>query len=79
MYVCVCAVHIVQKRMARCPQKTLTIVYLICRYIDDFWKEEGISLDYTKIRKNEGLRCLTKLCLNSLWVNCNPVILIVLI
>jgi len=38
---------------------------------DDFVKEyerrEGIILDPSKINKNPGLRCLAKICLNSLW------------
>ena len=34
------------------------------RYIDDYQQQEGISLDPSKIMKNEGLRSLSKLMLN---------------
>ena len=37
------------------------------RYIDDYFNQEGISLDKTKIEKNEGMRSLAKLMLNSFW------------
>ena len=36
-------------------------------YIDDYERNQGIRLEYHKIRKNEGLRAMAKLCLNSLW------------
>lgn len=37
------------------------------RYIDEFYKNEGIKLDDNKIKKNAGYRSLSKLLLNSLW------------
>lgn len=37
------------------------------RYIEDYKKAEGISLDEEKIKKNPGLRSVAKLCLNSFW------------
>lgn len=37
------------------------------QYIDDYYAHEGILLDETKIKKNEGYRSLAKLLLNSLW------------
>ena len=36
------------------------------RYIENYYKNEGIRLD-PDIRKNSGLRSLAKLCLNSMW------------
>jgi hypothetical protein len=39
--------------------------------------EYGIELDPTKVKKNEGLRYISKICLNSLWgrfgLRCNLV------
>lgn len=37
------------------------------RYISEYAEREGIKLDYDKIMKNEGLRSLSKLMLNSFW------------
>lgn len=37
------------------------------KYICQYKKKEGIQLEYEKIDKNPGLRCLAKLCLNSFW------------
>ena len=37
------------------------------RYIDEYYKHEGIRLDPEKIEYNPGLRSLAKLMLNSLW------------
>jgi len=37
------------------------------KFISDFQKHEGITLDYAKINYNEGYRSLAKLLLNSLW------------
>ena len=37
------------------------------KYIADYLQHEGIRLDPTKIQKNEGLRSLAKLMLNSHW------------
>lgn len=37
------------------------------KYIDDYKKAEGILLDVNNIKKNVGLRCLSKLSLNSSW------------
>jgi len=34
-------------------------------YIKDYYNNEGILLDYNKIVKNEGARCIAKLMLNS--------------
>ena len=36
-------------------------------YIDRYFKNEGVSLDGEKIKKNPGLGALAKLCLNSFW------------
>lgn len=36
-------------------------------YIVDFYKREGILLDYDKIKKNPGLRALAKLMLALMW------------
>lgn len=36
-------------------------------YIRQYKENEGIDLEYEKIQKNPGLRCLAKLCLNSFW------------
>jgi hypothetical protein len=36
-------------------------------YIQAYKDNQGIQLDYDKIKKNEGLRAMAKLCLNSLW------------
>ena len=36
-------------------------------YINSYKRHEGIQLDYDKISKNNGLRSLAKLCLNSFW------------
>ncbi|XP_046687493.1 uncharacterized protein LOC124373142 [Homalodisca vitripennis] len=37
------------------------------RYVQDYFEHEGIRLDPVKIEKNEGLRSLAKLMLNSFW------------
>lgn len=37
------------------------------QYIKDYYDHEGIQLEESKIAKNEGLRSLAKLLLNSLW------------
>lgn len=37
------------------------------RYIEDYYRAEGIQLEKDKIRKNAGLRSLAKLMLNSFW------------
>ncbi|TPX52990.1 DNA-directed DNA polymerase, partial [Powellomyces hirtus] len=37
------------------------------KYIDDYLQKQGIQLDAEKIIYNEGLRCVAKLMLNSLW------------
>ncbi len=37
------------------------------KYISDYYENEGILLDYAKIKKNEGARCIAKLMLNSNW------------
>ena len=36
-------------------------------YIDNYFKNEGILLDKSKIKKNSGMREIAKLILNSLW------------
>ena len=36
-------------------------------YINDYFKHEGIHLDYAKIEYNPGLRTLAKMMLNSMW------------
>jgi hypothetical protein len=37
------------------------------RYIESFWKSEGIRLDRKAIKLNAAKRGLSKLCLNSMW------------
>jgi hypothetical protein len=37
------------------------------KYIELYYQEEGIRLDYENIRKNPGMRALAKLMLNSFW------------
>ena len=37
------------------------------KHIQNFYDKEGIRLDPDKIEKNEGLRALAKLMLNSMW------------
>ena len=37
------------------------------KYIQDYFSREGIRLDSDKVKKNSGLRTLSKLCLNSFW------------
>ena len=36
-------------------------------YIDNYFEQEGIRLEYDKIKKNPGLRTLAKMMLNSMW------------
>ena len=36
-------------------------------YVDDYEQHEGVRLDPSKIERNEGLRALSKLMLNSHW------------
>jgi hypothetical protein len=40
------------------------------KYIKDYKKHEKIDLDVACIERNEGLRALSKLMLNSFWVRC---------
>ncbi len=37
------------------------------KYIKDYKDKQGILLDKSNIKKNKGLRAVSKLCLNSLW------------
>lgn len=37
------------------------------RYIQDYYKTEGIMMEYSNIMENPGLRSLAKLMLNSFW------------
>jgi hypothetical protein len=37
------------------------------KYVEDYYKHEGIHLRMDKIQSNPGLRAFAKLCLNSLW------------
>ena len=37
------------------------------QYIQDYYQNEGIQLDYDKIEYNPGLRALAKMMLNSMW------------
>ena len=37
------------------------------QYIRDYYKHEGIQLEYANIQKNPGLRTLAKMMLNSMW------------
>ena len=36
-------------------------------YIKAYFDKEGVCLDATKIKKNSGLRAVSKICLNSFW------------
>jgi hypothetical protein len=36
-------------------------------YIEDFWHLEAVRLEFEKIEKNEVLRFVAKLMLNSIW------------
>ena len=36
-------------------------------YIESYHEKEGVCLDATKIKKNNGLRAVSKICLNSFW------------
>ena len=36
-------------------------------YIKNYFEQEGIQLEYDKIKKNPGLRTLAKMMLNSMW------------
>jgi hypothetical protein len=37
------------------------------KYIEDYWRAEGIALDKASISKNAGQRTLAKVTLNSIW------------
>jgi hypothetical protein len=37
------------------------------KYIEEYWRAEGIALDKASILKNPGQRTLVKLKLNSMW------------
>ncbi len=37
------------------------------QYVDQYFEKEGVPLDREHIKKNSGLRALSKLCLNSFW------------
>ena len=37
------------------------------KYLHDYYENEGIRLDREKIVRNEGLRSIAKLLLNSMW------------
>ena len=39
------------------------------KYITEYEKTEGVTLDPSKVERNEALRSLAKLCLNSFWVS----------
>ena len=39
------------------------------RYMESFWKSEGIRLDREAMKPNAAKRGLAKLCLNSIWCN----------
>jgi hypothetical protein len=40
------------------------------KYIKDYKEHEKIDLDEDSIERNEGMRALSKLMLNSFWVSC---------
>ena len=46
----------------------------VTKYLNDYYENEGIHLDRHKIVKNEGLRSIAKLLLNSMWevIVCKP-------
>lgn len=37
------------------------------RYLDEFQRREGVTLDRTAVKKNPGFRALAKMMLNSFW------------
>ena len=38
------------------------------KYVDDYFNNQGVKLDIANVNgENKGLRCMAKLCLNSLW------------
>ena len=37
------------------------------RYVEDYYRNEGVRLDSNNIAKNPGMRSLAKLCLNNMW------------
>ena len=48
-------------------QYVRSVAESIKEYLDEVKELYGIELDPAKIKKNEGLRYVSKLCLNSLW------------
>ena len=43
-------------------------------FVERFLEREGIQLDPNNIKKNPGMRSLSKLCLNSFWGNLDSAI-----
>ncbi|XP_061170447.1 uncharacterized protein LOC133179772 [Saccostrea echinata] len=37
------------------------------RYLEQYFENEGIKLDWAYVEKNPGLRAVAKMCLNSFW------------
>ena len=37
------------------------------KYIEEYEMKEGIKLNYDEVSRNDGLRLISKLCLNSFW------------
>ena len=37
------------------------------KYIAEYEQKEGVKMDYNEISRNDGLRLISKLCLNSFW------------
>ena len=60
-------------KTCRCEEKmnSDSSTEMICehkrRYLQEMKKKEGISLDPARIEKNEGLRFIPKILLNSFW------------
>ena len=55
------------KQQASGWPKWCTTEALKQKYIRDYYNKEGIQLEYSKIIKNDGLRNIAKLMLNSMW------------
>ena len=42
----------------------------LAKYLADYKEAEGVELDWDMIERNEAMRSLAKLGLNSFWVSC---------
>ena len=37
------------------------------KYVE-MWKKQGIIIDKRRVKKDDGMRNMAKICLNSMWV-----------